>query len=253
MSENQTTAAGDRAALIESLLDQSRGTDIPVLLQAKEAAKKAVKDDPSNANLAALQRATRMLEDAQVGTTEKRETLATDVLEHLLKNGRKIKKSKLYQDIRKGILRRNADLSFSVGNVNKYGTTLPMAETPEMVAQEAEERVRRKDNADIRIKEAEARRKELAADVAEGKYIPRDMVEQELAARAVTLNSGLKSAVEAQALDLIETVDGNPKQAHRFLAKMEAVIDGLSNKYAQPMEIEVNLDDPSLNPEQEES
>ena len=41
MSENQTTAAGDRAALIESLLDQSRGTDIPVLLQAKEAAKKA--------------------------------------------------------------------------------------------------------------------------------------------------------------------------------------------------------------------
>lgn len=92
-----------------------------------------------------------------------------------------------------------------------------------------------------------------AADVAEGKYIPRDMVEQELAARAVTLNSGLKSAVEAQALDLIETVDGNPKQAHRFLAKMEAVIDGLSNKYAQPMEIEVNLDDPSLNPEQEES
>ena len=170
-----------------------------------------------------------------MGTTEKRETLktATDVLEHLLKNGRKIKKSKLYQDIRKGILRRNADLSFSVGNVNKYGTTLPMAETPEMVAQEAEERVRRKDNA--------------------GKYIPRDMVEQELAARAVTLNSGLKSAVEAQALDLIETVDGNPKQAHRFLAKMEAVIDGLSNKYAQPMEIEVNLDDPSLNPEQEES
>ena len=173
-----------------------------------------------------------------MGTTEKRETLktATDVLEHLLKNGRKIKKSKLYQDIRKGILRRNADLSFSVGNVNKYGTTLPMAETPEMVAQEAE-----------------ARRKELAADVAEGKYIPRDMVEQELAARAVTLNSGLKSAVEAQALDLIETVDGNPKQAHRFLAKMETVIDGLSNKYAQPMEIEVNLDDPSLNPEQEES
>ena len=77
MSENQTTAAGDRAALIESLLDQSRGTDIPVLLQAKEAAKKAVKDDPSNANLAALQRATRMLEDAQVGTTEKRETLKT--------------------------------------------------------------------------------------------------------------------------------------------------------------------------------
>lgn len=173
-----------------------------------------------------------------MGTTEKRETLktATDVLEHLLKNGRKIKKSKLYQDIRKGILRRNADLTFSVANVNKYGTTLPMAETPEMVAQEAE-----------------ARRKELAADVAEGKYIPRDMVEQELAARAVTLNSGLKSAFEASSLDLIDAVGGDPKQAHHFLRKVEAIIDNLSNRYAQPMEIEVNLDDPSLNPEPEAS
>lgn len=175
MSEKEI-AAGDRAAQIEAMLEQSKGTDIIVLLKAKEAAKKAVKDDPSNANLAALQRANRMLEDAQVGTTEKTKTLktATDVLEYLLKNGRKIKKSKLYQDIKKGVLRRNADLSFSVGNVDKYGTTLPMSETPELVAQDAEERVRRKDNADIRIKEAEARRKELAADVAEGKYIPRE-------------------------------------------------------------------------------
>ena len=186
---------------------------------------------------------------------EKRETLktATDVLEHLLKNGRKIKKSKLYQDIRKGILRRNADLTFSVVNVNKYGTTLPMAETPEMVAQEAEERVRRKDNADIRIKEAEARRKELAADVAEGKYIPRDMVAQELAARAGTLNSGLKSAFEAGALDLFDAGGGDPKQAHHFLRKVEAIIDNLSNRYAQPMEIVVNLDDKSLKPKPEES
>ena len=254
MSEKEL-AAGGRAAQIEAMLEQSKGTDIIVLLKAKEAAKKAVKDDPSNANLAALQRANRMLEDAQVGTTEKRETLktATDVLEHLLKNGRKIKKSKLYQDIRKGVLRRNADLTFSVGNVDKYGTTLPMSETPELVAQDAEERVRRRDNADIRIKEAEARRKELAADVAEGKYIPREMVEQELAARAVTLNSGLKSAIEAQALDIIEVVGGDPKHAHRFLARMETLIDGLSNSYAQPLEIEVDLDDPSLKSEPEES
>lgn len=120
-----------------------------------------------------------------MGTTEKRETLktATDVLEHLLKNGRKIKKSKLYQDIRKGILRRNADLSFSVGNVNKYGTTpAPMAETPEMVAQEAEERVRPQGQRGHPHQGSRGPApRNLAADSRRGQVHPRDMVEQELA------------------------------------------------------------------------
>ena len=55
------------------------------------------------------------------------------------------------------------------------------------------------------------------------------------------------------ALDLIDAVGGDPKQAHHFLRKVEAIIDNLSNRYAQPMEIEVNLDDPSLKSEPEES
>ena len=118
-----------------------------------------------------------------MGTTEKRETLktATDVLEHLLKNGRKIKKSKLYQDIRKGILRRNADLSFSVGNVNKYGTTLPMAETPEMVLR------RPRNGSAARTTRTSASRKPRPGarnwpPTSRGQVHPRDMVEQELAA-----------------------------------------------------------------------
>ena len=44
MSDKET-AAGDRAAQIEAMLEQSKGTDIIVLLKAKEAAKKAIDDN----------------------------------------------------------------------------------------------------------------------------------------------------------------------------------------------------------------
>lgn len=43
---------------LDSLLERSSGTDVPLLLKAKEDAKRRVKDDPSATNLAALGRAT---------------------------------------------------------------------------------------------------------------------------------------------------------------------------------------------------
>ena len=49
---------------LDSLLERSSGTDVPLLLKAKEDAKRRVKDDPSATNLVALNRATQMLRDA---------------------------------------------------------------------------------------------------------------------------------------------------------------------------------------------
>lgn len=47
---------------VEELLARSASTDIQVLLTAKENAKRAALDDPSQATLAALDRASKMLE-----------------------------------------------------------------------------------------------------------------------------------------------------------------------------------------------
>ena len=52
------------ATQLDALLEQSERTDIPLLLKAKEDAKKKVKDDPSPANLAALSRSKKMLDEA---------------------------------------------------------------------------------------------------------------------------------------------------------------------------------------------
>ena len=58
---------------VEELLARSASTDVQVLLTAKENAKRAALDDPSQANLAALDRASRMLESAMQATTNLRD------------------------------------------------------------------------------------------------------------------------------------------------------------------------------------
>ena len=112
MSESKTISGAEAGAALEELLIRSRGTDIPVLLQAKELAKQAVRKDPSSANLAALQRATAMLENAESAMeSEKQEAKVFKnvgaVLRYLQEEkGRQIAKSKLYADIQKGLLRK---------------------------------------------------------------------------------------------------------------------------------------------------
>ena len=84
------------ATQLDALLEQSERTDIPLLLKAKEDAKKKVKDDPSPANLAALSRSKKMLDEAMSNQTDDK-TLPNvkAVLEYLHKAGRKIGQAKL--------------------------------------------------------------------------------------------------------------------------------------------------------------
>ena len=109
MEDHHDTDAEQRAAL-EQLLEKSRSTDIPVLLQAKETAKLLVRKDPSGGNVAALSRVTAMLEEAEkaMSDTEAPDVFksAGEVLRYLQdEKQRQIQKTKLYEDIRSGLLR----------------------------------------------------------------------------------------------------------------------------------------------------
>lgn len=242
--ESQKTDAEERAA-IEDLLARSRKTDIPALLQAKEKAKQMLRTDPTVAPL--LARLDSMLEKAE----EKAMSAADDapelfksageVLRYLQEDaGRQIARTKLYEDIKKGLLRKEKR-HFRKLDVDKYAASLARSTTPDGRVAEAEDRQRRKDEAEIRIKEAQARREEKKNDILDGKYVLRDDVDQELAAKAVALNMGLKSKVEAAALELVTKVGGKPKRARTLVQALEVLIDAACNEYAQPMELEVNL------------
>jgi len=242
MDKDVSCHGNDERGAIESLLAKSAGTDIPLLLQAKERLKNLIKNDPSSVNLAALQRATNMLENAMHTNTEKPGLFknAGDALRYLQESGRKIEKTKLYEDIKAGLLRKEKG-GFRRRDVDKYGASLPLTTTPDGRNKEAEDRQRRREEADIRIKEAVAKREELKTAVMESRYVLRDQVDQELAARAVAFNSGLKSQFEAAALDLVSLVGGKTKKTRTLVQTVERIIDAACNDYAREIEFEVNL------------
>ena len=182
-------------------------------------------DVPSEANLSGLARARRKRIQQSCGPVSythldvyKRQATKTlknwqAVLDHVAENGRKLSKSKLYKDIGEGRLRKQPDGTFRLRDVQRYMASLPTAGTPDALVRKAADRQRRKEEADIRKAEAAAEREEFDLAVKKGRFIAKDQVYAELAARAVTLSSGLKTAFEARNLDLVALVDGNPKKA----------------------------------------
>ena len=224
---------------MEKLLEQSSSTDIQVLLAAKENAKRALLDDPSPANLAALERASRMVESAMQQKANLKDWRA--ILAYVDDNGRKLGKTKLFEDVKKGRLKRQPDGTFKQRDVDRYMATLPMSGTPDSVAEKAADRQRRKEEADIRRAEAAAKREEFDLAVKMGKYILKEQVHLELAARAGALAAGLKTAFEARNLDFVAAVEGNPKKAAALLELLEGSLDEAMNEYSREMEFQVTF------------
>jgi vancomycin resistance protein YoaR len=210
MPEEYSPDAEQRAAL-EGLLEKSRSTDIPVLLQAKETAKQLVRREPSGANVAALSRVTAMLEEAEkaMSDTETPDVFksAGEVLRYLQEEkGRQIQKTKLYDDIRSGLLRKD-NKRYRRVDVDRYAASLPQGTTPDGRNAEAEALLRRREEAEVRIQEAKARSAERKDAIMAGQYVPREAVDQdsleELNAMAVACAPrGCGSGTGRQGLDI---------------------------------------------------
>ena len=159
---------------VEELLARSASTDIQVLLTAKESAKRAALDEPSQANLAALDRASKMLESAMEATKNLKNWQA--VLDHVADNGRKLSKTKLYSDINRGLLRRQPDGTFRLRDVQRMsqeeGINLAgirrILELERRVEALEEERDALRDA----VTAAEARRNRVFAASADGQVMP---------------------------------------------------------------------------------
>ena len=74
-----------------------------------------------------------------------------------------------------------------------------------------------------------------------GRFVPKEQVHLELAARAVTLSSGIKTAFEARNLDIVATVDGNPKKNAALTEMLEGILDEALHEYSREMEFEITF------------
>ena len=157
--------------------------------------------------------------------------------------GRKISKTKMFEDIKAGRLRKQPDGTFKRRDLDRYAASLPTAGTPDKLATDAARRQREKEEHEIRRIKNAADREEFDLKVKQGKFIARDAVYQELAARAVALSAGLKTAFEAQSLDLVAMLEGNPKKSGPFIERLDQLIDEAMSEYAKPVELEVTFTD----------
>lgn len=224
---------------LESLLERSSGTDVPLLLKAKEDAKRRVKEDPSSANLAALDRATQMLRDAMSNQDGGNFGKVKDVLIYLTDQGRKISQAQLYKDLRLGFLRRQKDGSFSRRDVDQYASSLKLVAMPEKEADAMSDLARQ----ELEEKVAKTREQRLAISfdrkVKEGRYILREDVSLELASRATALDVGLRSVIRLYAPDYIRMVGGNPTKAEELITAFEKNLDAALTEYSRPLDFKV--------------
>lgn len=222
---------------LKVLVEKSIQTDIQALLAAKEQTKKTMLEDPSPTNVTAFNKASKMLEDKM---QEVQNLLSSkDVLKYIEEKNRKVKKTKLYEDINKGLLKKQVDGSFRLRDVDKYLLSLPMLGTSDIFAEKASERQRRKEEQEIRRLTAVASKEEFDLSVKQGKFIEKEKVYQELAARAVTLGMQIKTAFEVNAIELVELVEGNPKKTNTLKQKLTEIFETSLAEYAKEMEIEV--------------
>lgn len=226
---------------IKELVEKSAITDLQVLLTTKENAKRAVLEDPSAGNIAAFDRASKMLESA-MGAQDSLKNWSA-VLAYVREAGRKLGQTKFFEDVKRGRLKKQADGSFRRRDVDRYMMSLPMLETPDGVVARAAERQRKKEEAEIRKIRADAELRELELSVRRGKYILREDVYQELAARALALSSGIRTAFEAHALELVEAAGGDPRKVTALSQALERIFDDALSDYARELEIIVDMTD----------
>lgn len=166
-----------------------------------------------------------------------------EAIEYINGQNRKLGRDKFFRDVKSGKIRKQEGTGyFVVSELDLYATTLPYKAAPNgPVVEVLEERQRKKDEADIRLKEAQASMAEHKLAVQQGKYVLKSDVWLELAARAVALRNSLKNSFEARVLEMIGLVDGDTSKAEDIVFWMNSIFDDAFSEYAQPFDLRVDF------------
>ena len=132
------------------------------------------------------------------------------VVQYLEKMGYKIKKSSIYNHQTAGKIRPTKEGHYLLADVEKYAQThLKLTDGTPSGKQLFDTVQKERAEAEAREKTARARHWELKAGALEGKLVPRDMLENELAARAAIFRADGENFFRGQASAITNIVSGD--------------------------------------------
>ena len=166
-----------------------------------------------------------------------------DVLEHLKEKGWSVTKTSLYRHHKEGKFLPQRDGSYARKDIDKYARTwLKQKSTGKKIREKIDYLQEINLQYDRDLKELKIRREKIATLKDEGLYIPKELMEVELAARAGILNAGLKHWIQSRAADWIRAGGGDTKHAGELINLMSRDLDEHINSYASALEYELVVD-----------
>lgn len=160
------------------------------------------------------------------------------VVEYLTKAGWKIAKSAAYKHKKEGKLVPGPDGSFKISKVDRYADRwldrLSGSGGADAMAEE-------KAKAELEKLKAQARHWDIKTKIQLGEYVPRDLFEYEIAARAKVFKSDIEGFFRGRASEIVRTCDGNPETIPVLIDYLIAQSEAWLARYSRPKKWKVNL------------
>jgi hypothetical protein len=216
---------------------------------------------PTAANLrdweaaqAALEKFCAQLEGAAAdGAGDKPLPNLAAALDYLKASDWSVTRTSLYRHHKEGKLSPRSDGQYALRDIEKYARTwLKQKSTGKRVGEKIEELHRRKLELELLNLDLENKRRVLAYDRDLDKYVPKELMEIELATRAGVLDAGLKHWVQSRAAEWIRAAGGDTKKVGDVINLMTHDLEEHINSYARSSEYLVVIDaEEEVDPEPE--
>lgn len=234
---------------LNALLEKASANDGKVLLSLREQAKAAALESPTSGNLAALDKANRMLEyyrrqagsEHQGDQEEPDETFPHKLAawEYLRDSGWQIGRSQFYEHCKQGRLPRK-DGGYLRVDVDRYAENhCKLESTGEKVNETLARQAEEKSSTELEREKVRLARERHELAVKQGKVVDRDAVEQMIVGRAIAMLAHLKAMVQMKAGDWIEVVEGNQSRSRELIETIQESIEGHIAVFAKDIEFEV--------------
>ncbi|MGA1846895.1 hypothetical protein [Deferribacter abyssi] len=156
---------------------------------------------------------------------------AIEVVSFLNEEGWKVSKTKVYNDIKAGRLRRNKEGHFRKQDVLKYAETYLVrydggGEDPEKLQE-------LKLKHEIEIMEVKKRMLQMEEEIKRGEYVRRDEFEHALAARASIFKSDLQNFAYKDVPEIVAIVNGDTKKTPDAIQYVLGRIDEILARYVE--------------------